>query len=160
MVPHMNKIARVIAFLVNCGDPLFKDEETPKDITKPENMDNNQKFDNSDEFIFEKFDVEDEYDNFGGQLRNNLTNIMHHMEVPSIVMSKFTSIAKSNTLINVETCGLLAGKLVGNKYKVTHLLVPKQSKNTSDSCESESDIEVNMYQTKHRLLPLGWVSNV
>ena len=46
--------------------------------------------------------------------------------VPSMVMAKFLSVAQPNTANNVETCAVLAGKLANNKFKITHVLVPKQ----------------------------------
>lgn len=36
--------------------------------------------------------------------------------VPSKVMTQFLRLATKNTLSNIETCGILAGKLVHNSY--------------------------------------------
>jgi len=49
------------------------------------------------------------------------------MVVPFCVMSKFLTVAKPNTDRNVETCAILAGKLAENVFKITHVLVPKQT---------------------------------
>ena len=43
-----------------------------------------------------------------------------------MLMAKFLSLAEPNTASNVETCGILAGKLANNAFKITHLLIPKQ----------------------------------
>lgn len=37
--------------------------------------------------------------------------------VPEELMSKFMALAESNTLRNVETCGVLAGRLVSTRYR-------------------------------------------
>lgn len=37
---------------------------------------------------------------------------LREVKVPVELMAKFMSLAQSNTLRNVETCGVLAGKLV------------------------------------------------
>ena len=52
---------------------------------------------------------------------------LRKVTVPSILTAKFLSLADKNTEKNVETCGVLAGKLAQNSFKVTHVLLPKQS---------------------------------
>ncbi len=84
----------------------------------------------------------------GGSLRT--------IVVPSMLMGKFLSLADPNTKANVETCAILAGKLAQNRFKITHLLVPKQS-GTSDSCTTEGEEAIFDYQDKHDLITLGWV---
>lgn len=88
------------------------------------------------------------YSGSGGQLRK--------VEVPAMLMAKFMSIADPNTSANIETCGVLTGKLAQNKFKVTHLLIPKQS-GTSDSCSTVGEEAIFDYQEKHDLITLGWV---
>ena len=48
------------------------------------------------------------------------------VRVPTMLMAKFLSLAEPNTASNVETCGILAGTLANNAFKITHLLIPKQ----------------------------------
>ena len=72
-------------------------------------------------------------------------------------MAKFMSIADRNTDANIETGGVLAGKLAQNKFKITHLLIPKQS-GTSDSFSTSGEEAIFDYQKKHDLISLGWVS--
>lgn len=76
--------------------------------------------------------------------------------VPEELMSKFMALAESNTLRNVETCGVLAGRLAQNQLVVTHLLVPKQC-GTSDSCTTQQEEELFDYQDKLDLITIGWI---
>ncbi len=78
------------------------------------------------------------------------------INVPSMVMGKFMSLAQSNTKANIETCGILAGRLSQNRFSVTHLLIPKQS-GTADSCTTEGEEAIFDYQDKHDLITLGWI---
>ena len=76
--------------------------------------------------------------------------------VPNMLMGKFLSIAEPNTSSNIETCGFLTGKLSQNQFKITHLLIPKQS-GTADSCVTSGEEAMFDYQEKHDLITLGWV---
>ncbi|KFM70990.1 STAM-binding protein-like A, partial [Stegodyphus mimosarum] len=76
--------------------------------------------------------------------------------VPSGGIDSFLSLAMPNTDRNVETCGILAGKMSHNQLMVTHLLVPKQS-GTSDSCTTDNEEDIFMYLDKHDLITLGWI---
>ncbi|KAF8770488.1 STAM-binding protein-like A like protein [Argiope bruennichi] len=76
--------------------------------------------------------------------------------VPSKGIDTFLSLAKQNTDRNVETCGILAGKMSHNQLMVTHLLIPKQT-GTSDSCTTDNEEDIFMYQDKHDLITLGWI---
>merc|ERR1719219_983400 len=76
--------------------------------------------------------------------------------VPNMLMGKFLSIAQPNTSSNIETCGFLTGKLSQNQFKITHLLIPKQS-GTSDSCVTSGEEAMFDYQERHDLITLGWI---
>merc|ERR550532_3717386 len=76
--------------------------------------------------------------------------------VPNMLMAKFMSIADRNTSSNIETCGVLTGKLAQNRFQITHLLIPKQS-GTSDSCTTTGEESIFDYQEKHDLITLGWI---
>ena len=82
---------------------------------------------------------------------------LRSVQVPSMLMAKFISIAEPNTKANIETCGVLAGKLAQNKFQITHLIIPKQS-GTSDSCTTTGEEAIFDYQEKYSLITLGWVS--
>ncbi|XP_054719582.1 STAM-binding protein-like [Uloborus diversus] len=76
--------------------------------------------------------------------------------VPSRGIDMFLSLAKPNTDRNVETCGILAGKMSHNQLMVTHLLIPKQT-GTADSCTTDNEEDIFMYQDKYDLITLGWI---
>ena len=83
---------------------------------------------------------------------------LRSVQVPSLLMAKFISIAEPNTKANIETCGVLAGKLSQNKFQITHLIIPKQS-GTADSCTTTGEEAIFDYQEKYSLITLGWVSS-
>ncbi|XP_022237832.1 STAM-binding protein-like [Limulus polyphemus] len=76
--------------------------------------------------------------------------------VPVGLMDSFLQLAQSNTSQNVETCGILSGKLCQNRFTITHLLVPKQ-RGTSDSCSTDNEEDILSYQDEHDLITLGWI---
>ncbi|XP_055634942.1 STAM-binding protein [Toxorhynchites rutilus septentrionalis] len=76
--------------------------------------------------------------------------------VPTTAMAKFLQLASRNTLNNVETCGILAGRLAKNQLLITHVVVPKQ-KGTSDSCTTMNEEDIFNYQDQHNLITLGWI---
>ncbi|GAA6045229.1 hypothetical protein NBRC10513_007616 [Rhodotorula toruloides] len=77
--------------------------------------------------------------------------------LPEGLISDFTdTVAARNTARNIETCGLLLGKLARDAFTVTHLLVPKQE-GTSDTCTTMCEEEVFEFQDRRGLLTLGWI---
>ncbi|XP_076035817.1 STAM-binding protein-like isoform X2 [Oratosquilla oratoria] len=76
--------------------------------------------------------------------------------VPVELMNKFMTLAHSNTQRNIETCGILAGKVAQNTLLITHLLVPEQC-GTSDSCTTQHEEKLFDYQDQHDLITLGWI---
>lgn len=76
--------------------------------------------------------------------------------VPTSLLSKFLSLAQQNTLRNVETCGILTGKLSQNRFTITYLVVPKQ-RGSPDSCTTENEEEIFEFQDQHDLITLGWI---
>lgn len=81
---------------------------------------------------------------------------LREVVVPSDLMRKFMVLAEHNTLRNIETCGILAGKLVHNSFHITHVLVPKQT-GTTDTCVAEDEEDLFMYQDPRDLITLGWI---
>lgn len=75
--------------------------------------------------------------------------------IPEMLMTRFLQIAQSNTNKNVETCGILAGKLQSNKLVITHCILPKQS-GTSDSCATSNEEELFDLQDTLNLITIGW----
>lgn len=76
--------------------------------------------------------------------------------VPTNTMAKFLQLAARNTAANVETCGILAGRLAQNKLLITHVIVPKQ-KGTADSCTTMNEEDIFNYQDQQNLITLGWI---
>lgn len=78
------------------------------------------------------------------------------MVVPKDTMSKFLALASKNTNKNVETCGILVGRLALHRLNITHVIVPKQY-GTSDSCTTMNEEEIFDIQDQHNLITLGWI---
>ncbi|XP_055381271.1 STAM-binding protein [Condylostylus longicornis] len=76
--------------------------------------------------------------------------------VPNNTMSVFLELARKNTLNNIETCGILAGKLAYHRLLITHIIIPKQS-GTSDSCTTTNEEEIFDIQDQKNLITLGWI---
>lgn len=78
--------------------------------------------------------------------------------VPRDLIDKFLHLAKTNTENSIETCAILAGKFLNsqNSFLVTHVLVPSQ-KGTSDSCQTDNEEKVFLFQDEHDLITLGWI---
>lgn len=79
------------------------------------------------------------------------------VSLPRECLPRFLAIAKVNTEMNRETCGLLLGKDKGHKFSVTTLLIPKQH-STSDTCTMDEEELVLQFTEERSLITLGWVS--
>jgi STAM-binding protein len=76
--------------------------------------------------------------------------------VPADLTPKFLDLAQSNTTRNVETCGILAGKLNQNVFTLSHCIIPKQS-GSSDTCTTEQEHELFDTIDELNLITLGWI---
>ncbi|ORX68822.1 Mov34-domain-containing protein [Linderina pennispora] len=83
---------------------------------------------------------------------------MRPMQIPEDIFEEFIRIAEPNTQQNLETCGVLCGKVVPGQETlvVTTLIIPKQ-KATSDTCTTENEEELVVTQMQLELLTLGWI---
>lgn len=81
---------------------------------------------------------------------------LRRVVVPSDLTTKFLRAVESNTLCNVETCGILVGKLRQNIFTISHVLIPKQ-KGTSDSCQMFNEEDICIFQDERDLMTLGWI---
>lgn len=81
---------------------------------------------------------------------------LRQVVIPKDTMTKFLLLAKKNTANNVETCGILVGRLALNRLNITHVIVPKQH-GTSDSCTTMNEEEIFDIQDQHNLITLGWI---
>lgn len=76
--------------------------------------------------------------------------------LPSDTTKKFLEIAQANTSRDIETCGILAGKLSKNVFILSHCIIPKQ-KGTSDTCSTEHEHEMLDIVDNNDLITLGWI---
>jgi len=81
------------------------------------------------------------------------------VSLPRECLPRFLAIAKVNTEMNKETCGLLLGKDKGTRYSVTTLLIPKQH-STSDTCTMDEEELVLQFTEERSLITLGWVCDI
>lgn len=72
------------------------------------------------------------------------------------MVSDFLQLARENSTNNKETCGILMGSMVANRYVITHVVLPKQV-GTPDSCNTLDDLEVFNYAESKGLMTLGWI---
>uniref|UniRef100_A0A060T5L2 Regulator of free ubiquitin chains 1 n=1 Tax=Blastobotrys adeninivorans TaxID=409370 RepID=A0A060T5L2_BLAAD len=76
--------------------------------------------------------------------------------LPQQLRDRFLTIAQPNTGRNLETCGILCGKLNRNAFFITDLVIPKQE-STSDTCQTTDEIGLFEYIDKNDLFILGWI---
>lgn len=81
---------------------------------------------------------------------------LRNVVIPSDVSQEFLRIAQANTSRNIETCGILAGKLQQSVFVISHCIVPKQS-GCSDTCTTEKEGELFDIIDKLDLITLGWI---
>ena len=67
------------------------------------------------------------------------------VSIPYSLSPQFLRISAENNSKNVETCGILFGKLNLNKFTITHCLIPKQ-KGTHDSCSTTNEEQILEFQ--------------
>ncbi|PVZ99581.1 hypothetical protein BB558_004393 [Smittium angustum] len=76
--------------------------------------------------------------------------------IPSRLCSVFLKYADKNTQNNLETCGVMCGKIENGVLRVTTLIIPQQSA-TSDTCNTENEEDIFLITTDNELLTLGWI---
>ncbi|GLB39540.1 putative prokaryotic homologs of the JAB domain containing protein [Lyophyllum shimeji] len=81
---------------------------------------------------------------------------LRQISLPRDCLPRFLTIAKANTNLNLETCGLLLGRDRGAKFVVTTLLIPKQHA-TSDTCTMDEEELVLQFTEERGLITLGWI---
>mgnify|MGYP002142455825 CR=1 FL=1 len=78
------------------------------------------------------------------------------VRVPGCIVQQFLQLAGPNTRSNLETCGVLAGRLQHDVFTITTLIVPKQTA-TSDTCAMSNEEEIVDTQDRLDVLSLGWI---
>lgn len=76
--------------------------------------------------------------------------------LPEGLRSKFLEVALPNTKKNLETCGMLCGKLQHNAFFITRLVIPHQE-STSDTCNTTHEEMLFNYLDENDLFILGWI---
>lgn len=90
--------------------------------------------------------------------RHNLENgtPLRSVFVPTQLRSQFLEHARRNTSANLETCGILCGKLNRNAFFISHLVIPHQE-STPNSCQTLREEELFEYVDARDLFILGWI---
>ncbi|CAM9885524.1 unnamed protein product [Chrysoparadoxa australica] len=86
-------------------------------------------------------------------------NGLRQVSLPINLVTEFERISRINTdtpPAGIETCGILAGKLIKGKFEVCELLIPIQT-GTSDTCNSTSEEELFNEMLAKELICLGWI---
>ncbi len=82
---------------------------------------------------------------------------MRHVLLPSNLMDTFmTKYARDNTARNVETCGVLCGRLENNVFRVSACLIPPQS-GTANTTVTSGEEKMMRLQLEKNLITLGWI---
>lgn len=78
--------------------------------------------------------------------------------MPAETVSKFVAVAVENTKKDIETIGLLFGRLENNQLTVSHVLVPHQT-GTYLTCEptDEGIIQIQNFKDENDVIFLGWI---
>lgn len=90
--------------------------------------------------------------------RPTTTADLRDVHVSIALMNDFLAIAAANTRRGIETCAILAGRLVAGDslFAVTTLIVPKQE-GTTDTVAALCEEEIYEAQSERELYPLGWI---
>nr|XP_033796105.1 AMSH-like protease isoform X3 [Geotrypetes seraphini]XP_033796106.1 AMSH-like protease isoform X3 [Geotrypetes seraphini]XP_033796107.1 AMSH-like protease isoform X3 [Geotrypetes seraphini]XP_033796108.1 AMSH-like protease isoform X3 [Geotrypetes seraphini]XP_033796109.1 AMSH-like protease isoform X3 [Geotrypetes seraphini]XP_033796111.1 AMSH-like protease isoform X3 [Geotrypetes seraphini]XP_033796112.1 AMSH-like protease isoform X3 [Geotrypetes seraphini] len=89
-------------------------------------------------------------------IQNQMVEGLRSVVLPRDLSPRFLLLADVNTAQEIETCGILCGKLMHNEFTITHVIVPKQSAGP-DYCDMENVEELFSVQDQHDLLTLGWI---
>ncbi|KXT03120.1 hypothetical protein AC578_7681 [Pseudocercospora eumusae] len=78
--------------------------------------------------------------------------------LPPDLRQKFLNLAHTNTLANLETCGILAATSISGALFITHLILPDQT-STSDTCDTTETGDTALFDfcSTHNLLVCGWI---
>ncbi|KIY47471.1 Mov34-domain-containing protein [Fistulina hepatica ATCC 64428] len=88
---------------------------------------------------------------------------LRKVHLPRDSLPRFLTIARANTAMNRETCGLLLGLSTPShkadrpgKFIVNTLLIPRQH-STSDTCTMDDEELVSQFTIEHNLITIGWI---
>ena len=98
-----------------------------------------------------------EAENLANAEKETSSGVLRTVVLPGDLISKFLEVARVNSDKNIETLGTLGGQLCNNKFRVTHLLIPKQTGHP-DSCTMDDGIEdVFEFYERENIIFLGWI---
>lgn len=78
------------------------------------------------------------------------------VRIPQSIIDTFSQLAALNTRRNLETCGVLAGRLSHDQFTITTLIIPRQTA-TSDTVAMLGEEEIFAVQDERDLMTLGWI---
>lgn len=81
---------------------------------------------------------------------------LRKVSIPDSIVHRFLDLAAHNTRRNLETCGVLAGKLSHDEFTITTLIIPKQTA-TSDTVAMLNEEEILEVADQRDLMTLGWI---
>ncbi|GLI61369.1 hypothetical protein VaNZ11_003733 [Volvox africanus] len=83
---------------------------------------------------------------------------LRDVHVSVALMEEFLHYARTNTSRGIESCGILAGRLLAgdSTFAITTLIIPKQQ-GTSDTVQALNEEEIFEAQFSRELYPLGWI---
>lgn len=83
---------------------------------------------------------------------------LRDVHVSVALMEEFLHYARANTGKGIESCGILAGKLLADDsiFAITTLIIPKQQ-GTTDTVQALNEEEIFEAQFERELYPLGWI---
>ncbi|KXZ49487.1 hypothetical protein GPECTOR_21g713 [Gonium pectorale] len=83
---------------------------------------------------------------------------LRDVHVSVALMEEFLAYARANTSRGIESCGILAGKLLAgdSTFAITTLIIPKQQ-GTSDTVQALNEEEIFEAQFEREIYPLGWI---
>lgn len=76
--------------------------------------------------------------------------------LPAGLREKFLQVAEPNTRKDLETCGVLCGKLNKSAFFITQLVIPHQE-STSNTCSTTNEEALFEYVQSNDLFILGWI---
>ncbi|KAG2444596.1 hypothetical protein HXX76_001341 [Chlamydomonas incerta] len=83
---------------------------------------------------------------------------LRDVHVSVALMEEFLHYARSNTARGIESCGILAGKLLAgdSTFAINTLIIPKQQ-GTTDTVQALNEEEIFEAQFERELYPMGWI---
>ncbi|GIL73921.1 hypothetical protein Vretimale_5137 [Volvox reticuliferus] len=83
---------------------------------------------------------------------------LRDVHVSVALMEEFLHYARTNTSRGIESCGILAGRLLAgdSTFAITTLIIPKQQ-GTSDTVQALNEEEIFEAQFSRELYPMGWI---